>query len=448
MKILSTQKTSPENSVGWWTEEDLAEKETDSITESFLSDDTAHNYAIRDLLKLNFSDYCLSHPVPEFKLKTLHAMISCKTGKLGYNLIHCRQCGKMEMRSCSCGNRNCPSCGYLEEKRWTAMRQAEVIPGIPYFHLVFTLPHSLADIMYQNQKHTLNLLFSAAKETILELSMKKLKMTPGILMILHSFGSDLSLHYHLHVLVSGGGLTKDKTCFKRCLSNQFFLPLKAVTKVYRGKFMAGLKELHDDEKLQYFHAAQKYRNSYEWKDLLNACYNTTWNIEIKPLAPVKKSGGKTDEKETTDNAVSYFARYTNRTAISNSRILSYDKERVTFRYKDYHGSSYTMKEMTISTEEFIRRFLMHLLPAGFCRVRSAGFLAGCVRKKSLELIYTLLNKIYEPSEVKSMSEAELILHFFEKDVSICTDCGSKVEILPRMSRRSAALYIRGMPVLE
>ena len=267
-------------------------------------------------------------------------------------------------------------------------------------------------------------------------------------MILHSFGSDLSLHYHLHVLVSGGGLTKDKTCFKRCLSNQFFLPQKAVTKVYRGKFMAGLKKLHDDEKLQYFHAAQKYRNSYEWKDLLNTCYNTTWNVEIKPLAPVKKSGCKTDGKETTDNAVSYFARYTNRTAISNSRILSYDKERVTFRYKDYHGSSYTMKEMTISTEEFIRRFLMHLLPPGFCRVRSAGFLAGCVRKKSLELIYTLLDKIYEPSEVKSMSEAELILHFWGKDVSICTDCGSKVEILPRMSRRSAAQYIRGMPALE
>ena len=442
------QKTSPKNPVGWWTEEDLAEEEADSITGPLLSDDTAHNYAIRDLLKLTFSDYCLSHPVPEFKLKTVNAMIRCKTGKLGYNLIHCKQCGKIEMRSCSCGNRNCPSCGYLEEKRWTAMRQAEVIPGIPYFHLVFTLPHALADIMYQNQKTTLELLFSAAKETVLELSMKKLKMTPGILMILHSFGSDLSLHYHLHVLVSGGGLTKDKTCFKRCLSNQFFLPLKAVTKVYRGKFMAGLKELHDDEKLQYFHAAQKYRNSYEWKDLLDTCYNITWNVEIKPLAPVKTSGGKTDGKENTDNAVSYFARYTNRTAISNSRILSYDKERVTFRYKDYHGSSYTMKEMTISTEEFIRRFLMHLLPAGSCRVRSAGFLAGCVRKKSLELIYTLLDRVYEPSEVKNMSGAELILHFFRKDVSICTGCGSKVEILPRIGGQSAARYIRGIPVLE
>lgn len=442
------QKTSPENPFGWWTEEDLAEKETNSMTEPLFSDDTAHNYAIRDLLKLNFSDYCLSHPVPEFKLKTLNAMINCKTGKLGYNLIHCSQCGKIEMRPCSCGNRNCPSCGYLEEKRWTAIRQSEVIPGIPYFHLVFTLPHTLADIMYQNQKDTLNLLFSAAKETVLELSMKKLKMTPGILMILHSFGSDLSLHYHLHVLVSGGGLTKDKTCFKRCLSNQFFLPLKAVTKVYRGKFMAGLKKLHDDKKLQYFHTAQKYRNSYEWKDLLNTCYNTAWNVEIKPLAPVKKSGDRTDGKENTDNAVSCFARYTNRTAISNSRILSYDKERVTFRYKDYHGSSYTMKEMAISTEEFIRRFLMHLLPPGFCRIRSAGFLAGCVRKKSLELIYTLLDKIYEPSEVKAMSGTELLRHFFGKDVSICTGCGSKVEILPRMSRQSATLYIRGIPALK
>lgn len=191
------------------------------------------------------------------------------------------------------------------------------------------------------------------------------------------------------VLVSGGGLTKDKTRFKRCLSNGFFLPLNAVTKVYRGKFMDGLKKLHDSEKLHYYHDAQKFRNSYEWKELLNTCYRTAWNVEIKPLAPIKKDGNAAGDKETTDNAVSYFARYTNRTAISNSRILSYDREKVTFRYKDYQGSSYTMKEMTISTDEFIRRFLMHLLPPGFCRVRSAGFLACCIRKKSLELIYEL-----------------------------------------------------------
>lgn len=438
-------KTSPETTVVWQTAEDSDSLSVDSIIAPFHTDDSGHNYAIRDLLSASFSDYCLSHPVPEFKLKTVNAMINCKTGKLGYSLIHCKQCGKIEMRSCSCGNRNCPSCGYLEEKRWTALRQAEVIPGIPYFHLVFTLPHVLSDIMYQNQKAALDLLFTAAKDTILKLSDKKLKMIPGILMILHSFGSNLSIHYHLHVLVSGGGLTKDKTRFKRCLSNGFFLPLKAVTRVYRGKFMDGLKKLHDSEKLHYYHDALKYRNSYEWKELLNTCYSTTWNVEIKPLAPVKKDGNTAGDKETTDNAVSYFARYTNRTAISNSRILSYDKEKVTFRYKDYHGSSYTMKEMTISTDEFIRRFLMHLLPPGFCRVRSAGFLACCIRKKSLELIYALLEKIYEPSEVKKMSASDLILLFFGKDISTCKHCGSKVEILPRMSGQSAARYIRGMP---
>ncbi|MCQ2511739.1 MAG: transposase, partial [Lachnospiraceae bacterium] len=285
----------------------------------------------------------------------------------------------------------------------------------------------------------------AAKDTILKLSMKKLKIVPGILLILHSFGSSLSLHYHLHVLVSGGGLTKDKTRFKRCLSNRFFLPLKAVSKVYRGKFMDGLKKLHDSEKLQYYHDAQKYRNSYEWKELLNTCYNNTWNVEIKPLEPVKKAGKDAGDEETTDNVVSYFARYTNRTAISNRRILSYDKEQVTFSYKDYHGSTYTRREMTISTDEFIRRFLMHLLPPGFCRVRSAGFLAGCIRKKSLELIYSLQEKTYEPSEVRKMSATDLILLFFGKDVSICTHCGSRVEILPRMTRQSTAGYIRGMP---
>lgn len=439
------QKTSPETTVEWQTEEDPDSLSIDSILAPFHVDDSGHNYAIRDLLAASFPDYCLSHPVPEFKLKTVNAMINCKTGKLGYSLIHCKQCGKIEMRYSSCGNRNCPSCGYLEEKRWTALRQAEVIPGIPYFHLVFTLPHVLADIMYQNQKETLDLLFLAAKDTILKLSMKKLKIVPGILLILHSFGSSLSLHYHLHVLVSGGGLTKDKTRFKRCLSNRFFLPLKAVSKVYRGKFMDGLKKLHDSEKLQYYHDAQKYRNSYEWKELLNTCYNNTWNVEIKPLEPVKKAGKDAGDEETTDNVVSYFARYTNRTAISNRRILSYDKEQVTFSYKDYHGSTYTRREMTISTEEFIRRFLMHLLPPGFCRVRSAGFLAGCIRKKSLELIYSLQEKTYEPSEVRKMSATDLILLFFGKDVSLCTHCGSRVEILPRMTRQSAAEYIRGMP---
>ena len=424
----------------WWTEEDLSNEDAESLLESYSHKDNAHPHILRDFFTSHFSKYCASHQVQEEKLKVMNSLISCKTGKLGYTLIHCKECGRMEMRACACGNRNCPSCGYLNERRWVALRQAEVIPGIPYFHLVFTLPHDLTQIMYQNQKETLNLLFQSAKDTILVLSRDKLKMIPGILMVLHTFGSDLSLHYHLHVLVSGGGLTFNKKEFKRCLSNKFFLPVKAIKKLFRRRFMDGLKQLREDGKLSFFNDAERYRNSYTWKELLNTCYSADWNVEIKYLAPV--NGSEKQEMESTDNAITYFARYTNRTAISDSRIESYNDESICFRYKDYDRSSYTWKSMTLGVDEFIRRFLMHILPSGFTRIRSAGFMAGCVRKKNLELIYSLLNSEYKESPVKSMKATELISHFYHRDVTICEKCHGTLEIFPRMSRISAAQMIR------
>ena len=181
-------------------------EDMESLPQEYSHSDNRKQHILRDFFADHFQEYCSAHHVPEEKLKAMNSMISCKTGKLGYTLIRCKTCGRIEMRACACGNRNCPSCGYLNEQQWVAMRQAEVVPGIPYFHMIFTLPHDLNEIMYQNQRETLNLLFSSVKDTILTLSMDKLKMIPGILMVLHSFGSDISLHYHLHVLVSGGGL--------------------------------------------------------------------------------------------------------------------------------------------------------------------------------------------------------------------------------------------------
>jgi len=423
-----------------WAEEDLSLEEAEVLLEQYAHEDNRHPHILRDLFASRFPDYCRTHQVPGEKLKVMNAMISCKTGKLGYTLIRCRECGRIEMRACSCGNRNCPSCGHLEEQRWVAQRQAEVIPGIPYFHLVFTLPHDLGGIMYQNQRDTLGLLFRSVKDTLLTLSADKLKMTPGILMVLHTFGSNLSLHYHLHVLVSGGGLTADRKGFKRCLSNRFFLPVKAVGRVFRGKFMDGIKQLRAEDRLEFFNDAQKYRNHYFWKELLDTCYKADWNVEIKYLAPV--SGPKGPGDGTTDNAIKYFARYTNRTAISDSRVEGFDDHGVRFRYKDYDGASYTWKSMELDAEEFIRRFLMHILPAGFARIRSAGFMAGCVRKKNLELIYSLLGTAYEESPVKTMSAAELIRHFYHRDITVCEVCHGSLEICPRMSRVSAALMIR------
>lgn len=431
-----------ESSYFRWTEDDdLSMEEAESLLKECIARDNTHPHILRDFFAEHFPEYCATHKVPEEKLKIMNSLIACKTGKLGYTLTLCKTCGHMEMHACACGNRNCPSCGYLDEKRWVAMRQAEVIPGIPYFHLVFTLPHELSEIMYQNQKETLNLLFRSAKETILTLSDDKLKMTPGILMVLHTFGSNLSLHYHIHVLVSGGGLTKDKKEFKRCPTGKFFLPVKAVDRLFRGKFMDGLKQLRSDSKLEYYKDALKYRNSYTWKELLDACYEKEWNVEIKPLASVS-SKSKNTEKENTDNAIGYFARYTNRTAISDSRIISYDDRNITFKYKDYNGSSYTMKSMTLSNEEFIRRFLMHLLPTGFVRIRSAGFLAGCVKNKNLKLIASLLNQEFHESVAKSMTKAELIQLFYGRDVTRCEKCNDALLIIPRISMEKATHFIR------
>ena len=414
-------------------------EEADSLLEPYLHEDNRKKHVLRDFFEKHFDQYCLSHRISKEKLKTMLSLISCKTGKLGYTLTRCESCGQIRMRACSCGNRNCPSCGYLNEKRWVALRQAEVIPGIPYFHLVFTLPHELSVIMYQNQRETLDLLFRSAEDTVLTLSKKNLKMTPGILLVLHTFGSSLALHYHLHVLVSGGGLTSDRTAFKRCLSRKFFLPVKAVKKIYRGKFLDGLKQLHDTDALKYDGDAIQYMNSYTWKELLDKCYGAEWNVEIKPLSPVSE---KQAGEEGTDNAISYFARYTNRTAISESRVVSYDDQHIRFRYKDYRGTACTWKTMELTADEFIRRFLMHILPKGFSRIRSAGFLAGCVRRKNLLLIHELLGKEYQESPVRKMESVELIRHFFGRDVTVCEICHGPLEILPRMKKIRAARFIR------
>lgn len=420
----------------------MSPEETESVLKEYIHEDGRKRHILRDFFTSSFPDYCRDHRVPEYKLKIMNSLISCKTGKLGYSLIRCDTCGRTEMRACACGNRNCPSCGYLNEKKWVALRQSEVIPGIPYFHLVFTLPHDLSTIMYQNQRTTLNLLFRSAADTVLTLAQDKLKMTPSLLIVLHTFGSDLSLHYHVHMLVSGGGLTKDKAEFKKCLSNTFFLPIRALCRVYKGKFMEGLKRLRDDGILDYYNDAEKYLNSYVWKELLDTCYKADWNVEIKPLSPVREKTASAAKNESTGNAISYFARYTNRTAISDSRIEAWDDQSVRFRYKDYNGSSYTWKSMELDTDEFIRRFLMHILPSGFMRVRSAGLLAGCVKKKNLILIHRLLDRTYKESPVKYMKAVELIRYFYGRDVTVCEKCHTKLEIFPRMSRISAVMFIR------
>lgn len=397
-------------------------------TEQLLKE-SKREYKVRDFLSLTFEDYCTRHKVPQDKLKIVRTMIQCRTGKNGYTLTYCPNCQKYDMHAVSCGNRNCPSCGWLDTRKWIEERKAELIDGIRYYHVIFTLPHQLTDLIAVNEKLLLGNLFAASKDSILELSDEKYGMVPGILMVLHSFSSKLTRHYHIHMLVTGGGLSQDKTMFKECKNNGFFLPVEKIKGLYRKRFMDRLKALHEDGKLKLESMAERFHNRYEWSELMNACYEKKWNVEIREYGKDSQTGLEPEK------AIEYFARYTNRAAITDSRIISYDKESITFEYKDYQGKEMKKKTMTLTADEFITRFLSHIMPKGFRKIRTAGFLSGSVRKKNMQLIHKLRGSEIPECRVSGMKKAELIRLFYGKDPTVCEKCGVKLEVYSRVDRK-------------
>lgn len=433
--------------------------------------DTTHRYAIRDIFREHFDGYVSENPVPFYKDKAVRAMMKCGTGELGYSLSVCTSCGKIQMSADKCGCRYCSQCGYLRKTCWVEERKSELIEGIPYFHVVFTVPHELNTLIYQNQRVLLNNLFRSVSHTILELCAERKMMVPGIVMALHTFGSAMTLHYHIHMLVSGGGLSLDKKKFKVQKSKGFFLPIKVVCARYRALFLQNLKKLHDSNKLEYFGEAEKYRNSYEWKGLLDSCYQKDWNVEIKKyFSPASAGSAQTDtagnfSRYVNRNAISsenitrngntnlpdvpdveaaenYLAEYCSRSAITDNRIRSADDKKVSFEYKDYRSGG-ERKIMTLSVHEFIRRFLLHILPKGTQKIRYGGFLAGSVKARSLALIRKLLKLEPRKNPVKGMTSSQLVKHLYGIDFSICPNCSSELSSAGhRMnSRRTAAAIL-------
>lgn len=423
-------------------------------------------YAVRDILRDHFDDYLKDHSVPCYTQKVVRAMMKCGTGELGYSLFVCDECGSIRMTADRCGCRYCSACGYLRKIRWVEERRTEVIEGIPYFHMVFTLPHELNSLLFQNQKLLLRHLFHSVSRTVLELSSEKKKIVPGIIMVLHTFGSAMTLHYHIHMLVSGGGLSLDKKNFKVQKSKNFFLPVKAVRTRYRSLFMQGLKELHDSDSLEYFGDTLKYRNSYEWKELLNTCYEKDWNVEIRKY--FSPSSGNTDavgnfsgyanrnavcaesvrtvqddgsfDDPDVDNVIDYLSEYSSRCAITDSRIRSADGDKVSFEYKDYRSGG-QKKTMTLSVTEFIRRFLLHILPKGMQKIRYGGFLAGCVKAKNLALIRKLLKQKSPENPTKGMTSSQLVKYLYRVDFSICRNCNAKLLSAGHRIKAERAAYI-------
>jgi len=336
-------------------------------------------------------------------------IMNCKTAKLGFNLSQCSDCGYQKIHYCSCRNRNCPNCQAVNTELWIDQRRAEVIDA-PYFHVVFTLPHELNPLLYSNQSLLYGLLHQCTSRTLLELCADKkyLGATPGIIQILHTWNQELGYHVHMHCIVSGGGLTPDRQIRKS--KEKFFIPVYVLRDKFKGKFLDSLNALYTQEKLVFSDSCGKLRNSYEWKEFKSSLYDKDWCPYIK------------ETFNGFGNAIEYLGRYTHKIAISNSRILSVTETETTFSARGKKPGE-PKRTVTLSNIEFIRRFLMHILPSGFQKIRYYGFLNNRSKSKNLKLIFKLQGHQRFHSLYTGMTMPELLEKIWKTNPNVCPACG-------------------------
>lgn len=311
-------------------------------------------------------------------LKVLRAIEHCRTAALGGHVDSCSQCGHRAISFNSCRNRHCPKCQVNARNKWAQLRTDELLP-VKYFHVVFTLPHELSALALRNKRILYGLLFRMCSETLLEIAAdpKHLGAEIGFLSILHTWGQNLLHHPHLHCIVPAGGPAPDRLSWISPRRAEFLLPVRVLSKVFRGKFLEALGEAFRQGELTFRGNVQQLADPQRFQRLLTQLSRKKWVIYAKP-----PFGG-------AEHVLQYLARYTHRVAISNHRLAAFDGKRVTFRWKDYaHGNK--KRKMTLSGDEFLRRFLLHVLPGGFTRIRYFGFLANRCRAVSLELCRKLL----------------------------------------------------------
>lgn len=315
--------------------------------------------------------------------RVLQAIAACRTQALGGHVEACDHCGHQRIAYNSCRNRHCPKCQALARAQWMDERAAELLP-VPYFHVVFTLPESIGRLAHQNQRLVYGILFQAAAETLLEIAAdpKHLGATIGFLAVLHTWGQNLMHHPHVHCVVPGGGFAADGSRWVHC-RQKFFLPVRVLSRVFRGKFIDILKRAFRQGKLQFFGDLKPLAQSQEFERWLDAAVRTDWVVYAKP-----PFGGP-------EQVLKYLARYTHRVAISNRRLVSLKDGQVQFEWKDYAQGS-AQKVMTLAATEFLRRFLLHVLPRGFVKIRHYGFLSNRLRNEKLSEARRLLGVVEQP----------------------------------------------------
>ncbi len=352
------------------------------------------------------------------QLKVMSAVENCRTAALGGHVTRCEDCAYTTIAYNSCRNRHCPKCQGATAKQWLAEREADLLP-VPYFHLVFTLPAPIADIAYQNKAVIYDLLFKASAETLTTIAAdpRHLGARIGITAVLHTWGSAMTHHPHLHMIVPGGGISLDGKTWVSCRSG-FFLPVRVLSRLFRRMLLTMLLAAHKAGRLQFFGNLGALADARAFAAYLAPLRRTEWVVYSK-----RPFGG-------TEAVLAYLSRYTHRVAIANSRLIACDRKGVSFKWKDYRAKGrHRQKTMTLATDEFIRRFLIHVLPRGFHRIRHYGLLA---KTSGADNIVRARELLAAPKSKSQPAEADATNH----NEPACPCCGGRMIIIETFARGS------------
>ena len=382
---------------------------------------------ISDIFNKSYASFRSDHKVTGDQAKASWNILNCRTEKLGAHIDYCTKCEHKEVSYNSCRNRHCPKCQGSASLRWLGNRVNELLP-IPWFHIVFTLPSEINNLAIMNPKPIYDLFFKTVNHTtkVFAKDPKHLGANIGCISVLHTWGQKLDYHPHIHLIVSSGGIAFDKSeWINPQYAGRFLFPVKALSKVFRGKFMEGLQILKDTNKLEFHGPLKMIEDPTPWYMFKSELYKHNWVIYAKK--PFKSA----------EKVLAYLGRYTHKIAISNYRLVEFDDSIVSFNYKDYSDNN-KKKVCSLKVNEFIRRFLKHVVPCGFKRIRYFGFLGTNNRNDLIKIAEELLSKIIEKFERKVSEFKELAAAYFHQAEIICPHC--EIGILEFRYRISAHVF--------
>jgi len=368
------------------------------------------------------------------QLKVMTAIERCRSAALGGHVLRCPACEQVQVAYNSCRNRHCPKCQASAALRWLEARQADLLP-VDYYHLVFTLPAPISDIAYYNKSVVYGILFKAAAQTLCTIAAdpRHLGARIGVTLVLHTWGSAMTHHPHVHGIVPGGGLSLDGQQWVACRPG-FFLPVRVLSRLFRRRFLERLSAAYQAGRLRFFGEHQALAEANAFADWIKPLRQIEWVVYAKrPFAGPAA-------------VLAYLSRYTHRVAIANSRLITLDEHGVTFKWKDYRAKGRTrQKHMTLASDEFIRRFLLHVLPSGFHRIRHYGLIANTRRRDNLARARELL--LNPPPEVSADTTVDDDQDEPVHATYICPDCGAPMIVIDTFARgqlpRAPPLRIAG-----